>query len=111
MTIAPALPSPGDNYQYQNQNYQYQTQYNYNQSLMDQGGSQSYQNLYHQQPTYVQPEPIHHQQQQYQHQQPQQQMLQVPQTPTPAAQGEVWNISQNKASYVVSTSDPTAATE
>lgn len=88
--------SPGDSYQIQQQNVHYQTQYNYNQSLMDQGGSQ-YQNVYQQQQQTFS----------YVEHQPQAQSFQPSQTTVD--EGESWNISQNKASYVVSIAKAGAA--
>jgi hypothetical protein len=82
--------SPVDPYQYQQQSYnQYQTQYNYNQNaMMDQG---------HYQP------PNPYQPQQYVHVEHQQYPVQQSYITTPLPQeAEMWSISQNKASYVVS---------
>lgn len=103
--------TPVDSYQYQQQqnqvqhqqNYQYPTQYNYNQPLMDHGGSQ-YQQAYHQ------PAQIHYQEpviQHYVYPEPQQHSEPQPYVPSASSQGVVdggdtWNISKNKASYVVS---------
>lgn len=107
--------TPVDSYQYQQQqqlqnqqqaqqqqNYQYQTQYNYNQSLMDQGGSQ-YQQPYHPPAQIIYQEPVI---QHYVYPEPQQHS--EPQSYVPSASshnaidGDTWNISKNKASYVVS---------
>lgn len=86
--------TPNDSNQYQQQNYQYQTQYNYNQPLMDQGGSQfqaPYQNYPQQQPQQVE----------YQDYYAPPQSVQQNFAPAPV-EADSWNISQNKASYVVS---------
>lgn len=79
---------PVDPYHYQQQSYQqYQMPYN-NEYQADQG---SYQSQY--QAPYQQPAP------QFLHAEPQyQQQVYNP----PPAEAEVWNISQNKVSYVVS---------
>jgi hypothetical protein len=90
--------SPVDPYQYQQQSYnQYQTQYNYNQNqMLDQG--------HYQPPIPYQP------QQQYVHVEHQQYPQQQSYITTPAPhEGEMWSISQNKASYVVSISETKAA--
>lgn len=85
----------------QHQNYNYQTQYNYNQPLMDQGGSHSYHAMYQQPQVYSQPEVY----QQHHYQPPAPQATFIPPQSHAEPPEEVWNISQNKASYVVSICD------
>lgn len=86
---------PVDSYQSYQQSYQYQPQYNYNQPLMDQGGSQYHNYTPQQQQQHVE-------YQDYYHQQPQ--PVFIPPPPQQPEVAETWNISQNKASYVVSIS-------
>lgn len=78
--------NPVESYQHQQQSYQqYQAPYNYNQPQIEQAAQY---HVPYQQPIqhYVQPE-SNYQQQAFN---------------PPTAEQEVWNISQNKASYVVS---------
>jgi hypothetical protein len=103
---------PVDSYHFQQQppqqNYQYQTQYDYNQPTMEYG-SQQFHNSYQQPQMYQQSYGHFEPPQQYQHQQLQQHS-QPPQSFN-TGEGETWNISQNKASYVVSISKCTTENE
>lgn len=91
---------PAEPYQYpEPQQPTLDSQFNFNQPFMEPQGGSQYQNPYHKQS-----EPPQPQQYPYVEPQPPQQFA-APQNP----QGEVWNISQNKASYVVSIPKSVAA--